>query len=317
MTTPAQTAVQAKRRPLGRGLSVLLSEDVEDYTDLEKEQRVRLMPVAELQPGRYQPRQRFDTEELEALAASIRQKGILQPLLVREIEDGQFEIIAGERRWRAAQLAGLTEVPVLVKAFSDRESLEIAIIENIQRKDLSPLEEARSYRRLIDEFGYTQEEMGQTMGKSRSHIANMLRLLTLPFAVAEYLESGLLSSGHARTLVTADDPARLARKIIDGNLTVRQAEAWARRMKEAAEREPAPRTRLSQDIRQLEQQLTHLTGMPTRVRADGGGGEIVLRFTSRHDLEALVLRLSRSQILQNAELSAVRSTTNARQTENA
>lgn len=304
-TIPTSTAA-SKRRPLGRGLSVLLSEEVEDYTDLDKEQRVRQMSVNELQPGRYQPRQRFDTEALEALAASIRQKGILQPLLVREIAEGQFEIIAGERRWRAAQLAGLTDVPVLLKAFSDREALEIAIIENIQRKDLTALEEARSYRRLIDEFNYTQEEMGQAVGKSRSHIANTLRLLTLPVAVAEYIESGLLSSGHARTLVTADDPARLARKIIDGNLTVRQAEAWARRMKEQAEREPTPRPRMSQDIRQLEQQLTHLTGLPTRVRADAGGGEILLRFSSRHDLEALVLRLSRSQILQNAGMSAVK-----------
>ena len=182
-TPPASAAAANKRRPLGRGLSILLSEEVEDYTDLDKEQRVRQMPVTDLQAGRYQPRQRFDTEALETLAASIKQKGILQPLLVREVSEGQFEIIAGERRWRAAQLAGLTEVPVLIKTFSDRETLEIAIIENIQRKDLTPIEEARSYRRLIDEFGYTQEEMGQVVGKSRSHIANTLRLLVLPVHV--------------------------------------------------------------------------------------------------------------------------------------
>jgi ParB family chromosome partitioning protein len=303
MTIPPASA---KRRPLGRGLSALLSEEVEDYTVLEKEQRVRQMAVKDLQPGRYQPRQRFDAEELETLAASIRQKGILQPLLVREIAEGQFEIIAGERRWRAAQLADLSEVPVLVKVFSDREALEIAIIENIQRKDLTPLEEARSYRRLIDEFDYTQDEMGQAVGKSRSHITNTLRLLTLPVAVAEYIENGLLSSGHARTLITADDPARLARKIIDGNLTVRQAEAWARRMKEQATRQHTPRPRVSQEVRQFEQQMSHLTGLPTRVRADAGGGEIILRFSSRHDLEALVLRLSRSQMLQNAEMAALK-----------
>jgi ParB family transcriptional regulator, chromosome partitioning protein len=283
----------SKRRPLGRGLSALLSEDVEDYNALDNTQRVRMIPVLALQAGQYQPRQRFDAEELEALAVSIRQKGILQPLIAREIEPAQYEIIAGERRWRAAQLAGLTEVPVLVKTISNREALEIALIENIQRKDLTAIEEAQSYRRLMDEFGYTQDDMGQAVGKSRSHIANSLRLLTLPFAVREYLENGLLSSGHARTLVTAEDPAVLARKIIDGNLTVRQAEDLARQMKdEPAASSSDGRARISEDIKELEAQLAYLTGLPARVKANGNGGEIILRFTTRHDLEVLLKRFT-------------------------
>ena len=209
----------AKKMGLGKGLSTLLGDDNELSTET-----VMFLKTLSLLPSPFQPRKNFANDSLADLAQSIEEKGILQPVLVRKKKDGNYEIIAGERRWRAAKQAGLQEIPVIVKDFADKEALEVALIENILRENLNPLEEAEGYRRLMDEFKNTQEQLAKALGKSRSYIANSLRLLNLPAEVKEMLASGLLSAGHARSLITAANPKELAQKIINAGLTVRQTE---------------------------------------------------------------------------------------------
>jgi ParB family transcriptional regulator, chromosome partitioning protein len=203
-----------KRRNLGRGLSALFGEESDDLAAADRQRVGKSVPIGFLRAGKFQPRHRFDDDALRALADSIREKGVLQPLLVRRDGSNSYEIIAGERRWRAAQLAQLHEVPVIIKELDDRAALEIALVENIQRADLTVLEEAEGYRRLMAEFGHTQEALATSVGKSRSHVANMMRLLGLPEAVKQLLDSGALSAGHARALLNAADPAGLAREIV-------------------------------------------------------------------------------------------------------
>ena len=228
-------ADDSKKRGLGRGLSALFGEEAavnEATTSPAAGDGVRHMPVGDLRPGKYQPRQHFDDESLAGLADSIREKGVLEPILIRERPDGGgYEIIAGERRWRAAQLAKLHEVPVLLREFTDRDALEIALIENIHRDDLSALEEAEAYKRLIDEFEHTQDALAKAIGKSRSHVANTLRLLGLPDPVKAQIRQGALSAGHARALLTADDVETLAQEVVKKGLNVRQTERLARRGK--------------------------------------------------------------------------------------
>ena len=203
---------EPKKRGLGRGLSALLGDAAGEYAGPEQEGAPRQVPIEHLRPSRFQPRREMAEDNLRELADSIAEKGVLQPILVRpDPEQPQaFEIIAGERRWRAAQLAQLHELPVIIRTFSDREALEVALVENLQRQDLSPLDEAEGYRRLMDEFGHTQEDLGKTIGKSRSHVANTLRLLALPAPVKRLVVDGLLSAGHARALLASDDPESLA-----------------------------------------------------------------------------------------------------------
>ncbi len=213
---------EAPRRGLGRGLSALLGEEPQ-----AREAGARQVPVERLHPGRFQPRRRFDEEALDALAQSIAAQGVLQPLLVRPHPDraGEFEILAGERRWRAAQRAKLHELPVLVRDVSDRDALEFALVENVQREDLNVLEEADGYHRLMSDFGYTQEELAQRVGKSRSHVANILRLIGLPDEVKAMVSDGRISPGHARALLMAKDPVALAREVVRYGMSVRQVEA--------------------------------------------------------------------------------------------
>ncbi len=225
-----------KARGLGRGLSALMA----DVTVAPREDgagpsnRVELIvPIEQVSANPDQPRRRFDQAELDDLAASIREKGIIQPLIVREREPGKYEIVAGERRWRAAQQAQLHELPVLVRDYDDTEVLEVAIIENIQRADLNAIEEAAGYRQLMDRFGHTQEKLAEALGKSRSHIANLMRLLSLPEDVLELVRNGQLSGGHARALVTVADPSALARKVVKDGLSVRGTEALVRRISQA------------------------------------------------------------------------------------
>ena len=233
-----------EKRGLGRGLSALMA-DVHlagpDQMGAPRKAEHHL-PVDKLEPNPQQPRLDFKHEELESLADSIRQKGIIQPLIVRR-KPGRdaYEIVAGERRWRAAQLAQLHEVPVVVRDLDDTEVLEVAIIENIQRADLNPLEEAHGYRQLMDRFGHTQERLAEALGKSRSHNANLLRLLTLPEPVLDLLRLGKLTAGHARALVTATNPESLARQVIERDLSVRQTEQLARAAASPAPRNPAAR----------------------------------------------------------------------------
>lgn len=285
---------RTERRGLGRGLSALMA-DV-GVTGTQADTRPRrpdlLVPVESLAPNPDQPRRDFDPASLEELAASIRAKGIIQPLIVRPRGEG-YEIVAGERRWRAAQLAQLHEVPVLVRDLSDTEVLEIAIIENIQRADLNAIEEAMGYRQLMDRFGHTQERLAEALSKSRSHIANLLRLLTLPDEVQRHLREGRLTAGHARALITAPDPAALARQVIAKSLSVRETEALARNVATPKARAAAaPRAEKDADTRALEGDLTATLGMPVSIEHKGqDGGVITIRYRDLDQLDRLCARL--------------------------
>jgi ParB family chromosome partitioning protein len=286
-----------KNRPrqLGRGLSALLGEDAADYAALDQVRATKTVPVASLRPGKYQPRRRFDEEEIAALAESIKERGILQPLLVRRDPDdaASYEIVAGERRWRAAQLAQIHEVPVIIKDLTDSGALEVALIENVQRQDLNPLEEAAGYNRLIDEFSYTQEALGRIVGKSRSHVANTLRLLNLPPLVRKFVEDGTLSAGHARALLNSENPESLARKVVSKALNVRQTEKLVQKAKpgEAGARTPAAK---DADTVALERDLSNLLGLKVSVKFRGGGGELIVHYTSLDQLDDVLRRLSQA-----------------------
>jgi ParB family chromosome partitioning protein len=250
------------------------------------------VPIERIRPGALQPRRRFAEAELDALAQSIREKGILQPLLVRSLtaQETDFELIAGERRWRAAQRVGLHEVPILIRQISDFEALEIALIENLQREDLSPLEEAEAYRRLIDEFARTQANLAQALGKSRSHIANTVRLLSLPVQVRSRLDEGELSAGHARALLAAADPVALAEEIVRRGLNVRATERLVQRRAEARPTNRRPR---DADTVVLERELAAVLGLRVTLDAKKRGGTLTLHYASLDQLDR-VLRLLRS-----------------------
>ena len=243
----------AAGRGLGRGLSALFGDDEAPAAAPQKQDNLRTLPIEQLKPSRFQPRRHFDAESLEALTQSVREKGILQPILVRHdpADPNRYEILAGERRWRAAQAAQLHEIPVILREIDDRGASEIALIENIQRQDLNAIEEGEGYRRLIEEFGHTQEELGRALGKSRSHIANTMRLLNLPDDVRAMVIDGRLSAGHARAILTSVNPLALAQLVIADGMSVRQIEAALRYEKHAANqarrksRRSRPRTRMS------------------------------------------------------------------------
>jgi ParB family chromosome partitioning protein len=281
----------SRRRGLGRGLSSLLGEEQ------PAGEATRSIPVERLYPGRYQPRQRFDTESLSALADSIREKGIIEPIVVRTHPDrpGDYEIVAGERRWRAAQEARLHEVPVVLREFDDRTALEIALVENIHRDDLSPLEEAEAYRRLMEEFSHTQEALARAVGKSRSHVANALRLLGLPESIKEKILDGELSAGHARALVTVDNPEALAETIIAKGLNVRQAEQLARREKSSDSARPRgrpPKQAKDPNTAALERDLGAMLGLRVNVEERGAGGVLSVYYETLEQLDDLLQRLS-------------------------
>jgi ParB family chromosome partitioning protein len=274
------------RRGLGRGLSALLDE-VEAPAAAGRA-GVSELPLEAIKANPAQPRRRFDDADIEELAASIREKGILQPILVRPaVFAGQYEIVAGERRWRAAALAGLRQMPALVRSLSDAEVLEIAIVENVQRVDLSPIEEAEGYRALIDRFARTQAEVAQVVGKSRVHVANSLRLLQLPEPVKAMVRDGRLTAGHARPLIGSADAERLAIEVADKGLTVRQAEMLARA------RPAAPRKRKDADTAALENDLSEVLGLQVEIRDAGGAGELRIRYASLEQLDDLCRRLTR------------------------
>jgi ParB family transcriptional regulator, chromosome partitioning protein len=277
-----------RKRGLGMGLSALLGNAAGPASG----EGVLMVPIEFLQPAALQPRRYFGEDELAALTESIRAKGVMQPLLVRRLPDGDghYEIVAGERRWRAAQLAGCHELPVVVYALSDREALEVALLENVQRQDLTPLEEAAGYRRLIDEFGHTQEELARTLGKSRSHIANLIRLLGLPGSVRTMLERGELSAGHARALLGAPDPAPLARQVVARGLNVRQTEAMIRDQRQSSRsRTPDPR---DPNTVALERDLSMRLGLPVRLQPHRTGGTLSIAYRSAEQLDDLINRLT-------------------------
>ncbi len=299
-----------KKKGLGRGLSHLFGEAEAAYGAPADAEPVavsgpapaaggRTLPVEFLRPGRFQPRRHFDETALGELAQSIRQHGLLQPLLVRPL-DGQpdnYEIIAGERRWRASQMASLHEVPVIVQALTDSQALEIALIENLQRQDLTALEEAEGYQRLIDEFGHTHGALGELVGKSRSHIANMLRLLALPDKVKAMMQSGQLSAGHARALLTADAPEDLARIVIDRGLSVRDTERLASKSKGAEPSKGKPGASggpKSADLLALERDLTERLGLRVDIEIQGTGGAIRIAYATIDQLDMILERLGRN-----------------------
>jgi ParB family chromosome partitioning protein len=282
-----------RRRGLGMGLSALLgSSSPDEQPGAGAQEGWRTVPIEFLRPCPLQPRRHFAEDELEALADSIRHRGVMQPLLVRRAGGGDFyEIVAGERRWRAAQIARLHELPVIVHELSDRDALEVALLENIQRQDLSALEEAEGYRRLIDDYGHTQEELAGALGKSRSHIANLLRLLGLPAPVRALLERGEVSAGHARALLGARDPLALAQAVVERGLNVRQTEALVRSDTERAPRRTATAGSKDPNTLALEQDLSRSLGLPVRLTPAGAGGTLQIAYGSLHQLDALIRRL--------------------------
>ncbi|TPM35413.1 ParB/RepB/Spo0J family partition protein [Mesorhizobium sp. B2-3-5] len=286
------------RKRLGRGLAALIGEidrpAAPEKPGISADGKV---PIEFLSPNPKNPRRHFGDAELTDLAQSIREHGVVQPVVARPspTQAGRYEIIAGERRWRAAQRAGLTEIPVIIRDVNDRTALELAIIENVQRADLNAVEEALGYQQLIDDHGYTQADLGQVIGKSRSHVANTLRLLKLPDVIRDMLVDGALSAGHARTLVTAEDPAGLAKRIVEEGLSVRQAEALAQMPAGSAAKEARPAATPEQkdaDTLALEKLLTDTLGMIVTVDHKGkGGGLLRVAYRSLEQLDEVCRRL--------------------------
>ena len=279
---------------LGRGLASLIGEPVPGQAALPPEGEQRLVPVAELRPGRLNPRKDFRDDELAELAESIRSKGLVQPIIVRPAAGG-YEIVAGERRWRAAQKAGLHKVPVIARDLSDKEVLELAIIENVQRADLNAIEEATGYRDLVERFDYSQEQLSEIIGKSRSHVANTLRLLKLPESVQAMVQQGQLTAGHARALVGRGDAEALARRILDEGLNVREIEDLVQDGG-AAETETSGGGRSARekdaDTRSFEKELSAVLGLKVEIkRGSGESGNLVIKFGNFDQLDYIRMRL--------------------------
>jgi ParB family chromosome partitioning protein len=286
---------EATRSRLGRGLAALIGDVGEETQAIERVRATRRVPIEFIRANPRNPRRLFRDEDLQELADSIKERGIIQPLVVRTVAGvaDAYEIVAGERRWRAAQRAGLHEVPIHLVEVGDREALELAIIENVQRSDLNPLEEAMGYGELIEQFGYAQADLARIIGKSRSHVANMLRLLKLPESVQAHLRDGRITAGHARALLAHDDPERVAAEIIAGGLNVRQVEALAQDQAEAAGkvRQSRPRAEKDADTRALEQALSDALGMVVSIDHRGTGGEVRIRYKSLDQLDEVCRRL--------------------------
>jgi ParB family transcriptional regulator, chromosome partitioning protein len=282
-------------RRLGRGLAALIGDVGEDAGAVDRARGQRRVPVDFLKPSANNPRRHFADEDLEDLASSVREKGIIQPILVRSLvgQIDAYEIIAGERRWRAAKRAGLKDVPIVVLEVSDREALELAIIENVQRSDLNAIEEAQGYESLIAAYSYTQADLAKIIGKSRSHIANTMRLLKLPDEVRQHVSEGTLSAGHARALLTLDDPAAVARRVIDRGLSVRDTELLAqdRPQQDGASPRRKPSRSRDEDIVALETALGDTLGMGVRVDHRGPGGQLMIRYETLEALERLCHQL--------------------------
>ena len=293
-----------RAKGLGRGLSALMAgvdtaaQPREDNASqgLPIELGEKYVPIEKIFPNPEQPRRRFADEDLEDLANSIRAKGVIQPLIVRKRPngEGEFEIVAGERRWRASQMAQLHELPVIEREFTDTEVLEVAIIENIQRSDLNPVEEAFGYQQLMDKFGHTQEKLAEALGKSRSYIANLLRLLNLPDTVQDYLKEGKLSIGHARALITTDNATSIARQVVEGGLSVRETEKLVKRLAQGSENsDVTPKQRVPSaadkdaDTKALEGDLSVAIGMSVSVNHDSKNekGTVVISYSSLDQLD--------------------------------
>tara|TARA_Y100001934_G_scaffold229484_1_gene276519 strand:+ start:549 stop:1442 length:894 start_codon:yes stop_codon:yes gene_type:complete len=287
---------------LGRGLSALLGDNSREFSASDNksgkntpQKGFSTVPVEYLIPSSLQPRQIFGQEEIQSLAASIKEKGILQPILVRSsnTSDEFFEIIAGERRWRGAQLAGLHQVPVIVRDLSDEEVLQVALIENIQRANLNPIEEALGYRRLINEFKHTQDSLSDVVGKSRSHIANILRLLSLPESIQNNLKMRDISAGHARTLIGISNAEDIVKEIINKKLNVRQTEILVKKFKSHVSRKKIDISQKDADTLALEKSLSDALGLTVLIGFNGKGGKLIIQYESLDQLDEIISRLTR------------------------
>ena len=279
---------------LGKGLAALMGDMPTRAEATPPQTGICSLAIEALEPGPFQPRSSFNAESLAELVGSVRAQGVLQPLLARSnpAKPGQYQIIAGERRWRAAQQAGLHEVPVLLRELSDADAMAASLVENLQRQDLNPIEEAEGFRRLQDEFGLTQEELGQAVGKSRSHVANILRLLHLPPSVRRDVQDGRLTSGHARALLAHPDPEQAARQVISRGLNVRQTEALA--ASRPAEM-PTPKERVRDpETEALQRDLSERLGLAVQISFDGKGGMISLKYRNLDQLDGLIALLTPS-----------------------
>jgi ParB family chromosome partitioning protein len=293
--------VEQPRPRLGRGLAALLGDAGEEAASIERARGQKRVPIEFLRPNPRNPRKNFDEDQLEELASSIRERGVIQPVLVRSIAHvaDAYEIVAGERRWRAGQRAGIHEIPVTIIEAGDKEALEIAIIENVQRTDLNALEEAQGYEQLSAEFGYTQADLAKVIGKSRSHVTNTLRLLKLPEHTRKMLVDGRISAGHARALLAVANPDAMAKRIVEQGLTVRDVERLAQKEAQrgqAAERsagQPKPHNGGAKDpdTRALEQALTSVLGLIVNIKHRGNAGEVSIRYQTLEQLDALCAKL--------------------------
>lgn len=295
---------------LGKGLSALIAEinvdtPTQSFNPILDRQSITELPLDLIDTSPYQPRKYFSEEGLRELSDSIRKNGVMQPVIVR-VKGSRYELIAGERRWRASKLARLNYIPVVVKDLSDKEALEFALIENIQRQDLTPLEEAEGYRRIMDEFAYTQEEVAVELGKSRSHIANMLRLLNLPENVKKLLDEGEISMGHARALIGVEDASKLAEEVVRRKLNVRQTESLikhANNPPEAKDQEPAPvkakplpthePKEKDEDIANLEHTISQSLGLHVSIEDEENNGRVVIEFHNLEQLDRVLQKLTR------------------------
>lgn len=293
-------AKQQKSRGLGRGLSALMADVNSDATtDTSAQRRPDMnLPIERVVPNPDQPRRTFEQTALDDLAASIREKGIIQPIIVRKdpTDPSRYQIVAGERRWRAAQLANLHDIPVLVREFDDTEVLEVAIIENIQRADLNPVDEASGYKHLMERFGHTQDQLSKVLGKSRSHVANQMRLLALPDAVLDMLAKGELSAGHARAIIGHPNATQLARQIIEKKLSVRDTEKLAKQGEPTARKSVSSKTEKDADTLQIEAELAAQIGMPVRIdhKANQSSGTVSIQYKSLEQLDDLLRVLAGS-----------------------
>jgi ParB family chromosome partitioning protein len=285
-------ALPLQKNRLGRGLASLIGETAPAEPRLPVEGEQRLLPLDQIRPGRLNPRRDFREEDLIELADSIRQKGLVQPILVRpDANNGGYEIVAGERRWRAAQRAGMHQVPVIVRQLGDREALELAIIENVQRTDLNAIEEASGYRELMERFGYTQDRLAEEIGKSRSHLANTLRLLRLPDSVQTLVQEGKLTAGHARALVGRADAEALAQLIIEDELNVREIEELVQNGGAAAAKSRKARDK-DADTRAFEKELADVLGLKVEIRRGSGeSGALMIKYGNYDQLDYIRVRL--------------------------
>ena len=294
---------KTQRGNLGRGLAALFGDEEEGVVELDQRRSAKDVPIEKIHPNANQPRRRFAEDALEELSESIRSNGVLQPILVRDHGErpGEYQIVAGERRWRAAQRAQLHQVPVVIREIDDGQALELALVENLQREDLTALEEADAYHHLMETFGYTQEALAKDLGKSRSHIANTLRLRALPDAVKALLEEGELRAGHARALLSADEPETLARQIVKKRLSVRQVERLIKQQKlrlgakaRAPKAMPKPGVEKDPDTIALERDLSHMLGLKVTIDFQDEGGALTIRYKTLEQLDDVLRRLNQT-----------------------